>query len=101
MNAKTMLFVYTIVAGLVTLIGTVNFSTIAFAEKPDDPDCFGDSASDLGGDLGEHSRDGGAAGDHPFDDDDKPGREGIRNVGGKGSETHPSDLAEGLSGDCD
>jgi hypothetical protein len=44
---------------------------------------------------------GGAAGDHPYDGDNEPGRDGIGNVGGKGSETHPSDLAEALGGDCD
>ena len=39
-------------------------------------------------------------GDAPFDgpnDDQKRGREGIGNVGGKGSDTHPSELAEGLN----
>lgn len=99
MNLISKFITVAVVAGV--LIGTVNFSTVAFADKPDDPNCFGDSSSDLGGDLGEHSKDGGVAGDHPFDEDDKPGREGIGNVGGQGSDTHPSDLAEALGGDCD
>lgn len=56
----------------------------------------------MGGDLGEHSRDGSNdVRDHPYDGDGKAGREGIGNVGGKGSETHPSDLAGALGGDCD
>lgn len=99
MNLISKFITVAVVAGV--LIGTVNFSTVAFADKPDDPNCFGDSSSDSGGDLGEHSKDGGVAGDHPFDEDDKPGREGIGNVGGQGSDTHPSDLAEALGGDCD
>lgn len=44
-------------------------------------------------------------GDAPFDGTEEepndPGREGIGNVGGEGSETHPSDLAGALGGDCD
>jgi hypothetical protein len=91
-----------IVAGV--LIGTVNFSTIAFAAKPADPNCFGDAASDEGGDLGTHSRDGGAAGDHPYDEDEKPGRSGIGNIGedaGLTDSKHPSDLANELGADCD
>lgn len=43
------------------LMGTVNFSTIAFAAKPTDPNCFGDSASDLAQSdegMGEHSKEG-------------------------------------------
>lgn len=50
--------------------------------------------------MGEHSKDGSVSGDAPFDglnDDQKPGREANGNVGGKGSETHPSELAEGLN----
>lgn len=47
---------------------------------------FGDSASDLGDGHGEHSRDGGAAGDHPYAGDGDPGRQGITNVGGGASE---------------
>lgn len=59
---------------------------------------FGYSASDLGDGLGEHSHDGGAAGDHSLTEtailDERV------NVGGEGSETHPRDLAEALVGDC-
>ncbi|MGH9972722.1 MAG: hypothetical protein ACRD93_02355 [Nitrososphaeraceae archaeon] len=39
--------VLAILAGF--LLGTINLSAIAFAEKPADPDCFGDSSSDLAG----------------------------------------------------
>lgn len=111
MNPITKIMTVAIIAGI--LIGTLNFSTIAFAAKPADPNCFGDSASDLAGagttdkednKMGDHSREGSVAGDAPFDgsnDDEKPGREGIGNVGGQGSETHPSDLADALGGDCD
>ncbi|HEX5673099.1 MAG TPA: hypothetical protein VFX75_02740 [Nitrososphaeraceae archaeon] len=102
MNSITKFMSVFIVAGV--LIGTINFSTIASAEKPTDPDCFGEEASQLGkgGDMGDHSKAGSVAGEPPFDsdgegDDDKPGRQGIGNVGGEGSETHPSELAEGLN----
>lgn len=107
MGSITKFMTVAIVAGV--LIGTVNFSTIAFAAKPADPNCFGDAASDEGGDLGTHSRDGGAAGNHPFDsdgegEDDKPGRSGIGNIGedaGLTDSKHPSDLANELGADCD
>jgi hypothetical protein len=112
MNMQSKFAVLAILAGF--LLGTINLSAIAFAEKPADPDCFGDSSSDLTGagttdkednEMGEHSREGGVAGDAPFDGTEEepndPGREGIGNVGGEGSETHPSDLADALGGDCD
>lgn len=107
MNLISKFIAVAVVAGV--LIGTVNFSTIAFAAKPTDPNCFGDSSSDLGGDLGEHSKDGGAAGNHPYDndgegEDDRPGRSGIGNIGedaGLTDSKHPSDLADALGGDCD
>lgn len=112
MNPIMKFFTVAIVAGV--LVGTLNFSTMALAAKPADPDCFGDSSSDLAGsgttdkednNMGEHSREGSVAGDAPFDGTEEepndPGREGIGNVGGKGSETHPSDLADALGGNCD
>ena len=92
----------------VVLMGTVNFSTIAFAAKPTDPNCFGDSASDLAQSdegMGEHSKEGSVAGDAPFNgenDDEKPGRQGIGNVGDEEeTNVHPSNLAKALGGDCD
>lgn len=69
MNPITKFLTVAIVAAV--LIGTVNFSTIVFAAKPADPDCFGDSSSDLAGagttdkednDMGGHSREGSVAG---------------------------------------
>lgn len=55
-------------------------------------------------DIGDHSRAGGAAGDPPFDSDgdddgDKPGRQGIGNVGdSEDNNLHPNDLGNFL--DC-
>lgn len=102
------------VLGLAIVGTTANLSTMVYAEKPADPNCFGDSSSDLAGagttdkednDMGGDSREGSVAGDAPFDGTEEepndPGREGIGNVGGEGSETHPSDLAGALGGDCD
>ena len=89
--------------GLGVIGTTVNLSTMVYAEKAADPNCFGEEASQLGegGQMGEHSKEGGAAGDAPFDGtgEDGPGREGIGNVGGEGSDTHPSELAEDLNQD--
>lgn len=109
MNLQSKFIAVVILAG--ALIGTVNFSTIAFAEKPTDPNCFGDSASDLAQSeegMGEHSKEGSVAGDAPFDsdgpevDEDKPGRQGIGNVGDdEENNIHPSDLADALGGECD
>ena len=104
MNLQSKFIAVVIVAA--ALIGTVNFSTVTFAEKPADPNCFGDSAEDLAQSeegMGEHSREGGAAGDQPFDEgDDKKGRAGIGNVGDdEENNIHPSDLADALGGECD
>lgn len=102
MNLQSKFVVIAILAGF--LIGTSSLSAIAFAKKPADPNCFGDAASDSAP-LGEHSRDGGAAGDHPYDADGKKGRSGIGNIGEDAGLTpgskHPSDLAKALGGDCD
>jgi hypothetical protein len=106
MNSKIVTLAIAVVS-LAVVATTGNLSTMVYAEKPADSDCFGDSASDLAqGEpgMGEHSREGGAAGDQPFDDDDdKKGRAGIGNVGGGEApdKTHPSDLAGALGGDCD
>jgi hypothetical protein len=102
MNLQSKFAALAILAGF--LLGTINVSAIAFAQKPEDPDCFGEEASEFGkgGIMGEHSREGSVAGDAPFDSDGEPGRQGIGNVGGEGSETHPSELAEALNeGDCE
>jgi hypothetical protein len=84
---------------------TATLSNMVYAKKPNDPDLFGDSASDLAQsdpNMGDHSKDGGAAGDHPYDSDEKKGRSGIGNIGNDlgitcGSK-HPSDLANILNG---
>jgi hypothetical protein len=106
------------VLSLAVVATTANLSTMVYAEKPadagkpTDPDCFGDSASDLAQDepgMGEHSKEGSVSGSHPFDsdgpegDEDKPGRQGIGNVGGgePPDQVHPSDVAGALGGDCD
>jgi hypothetical protein len=94
---------------------TATLSNIVYADAStpngNNPNEFGQSAKDQGGDLGEHSRDGGAAGDHPYDknpitgEDDKPGRSGIGNIGNDLGVTcdskHPADLAHFLNdGSC-
>jgi len=115
MNSKIVTFAIAVLS-LAVVATTANVSTMVYAEKPadagkpTDPDCFGDSASDLAqGEpgMGEHSREGSVAGEHPFDGTEEepndPGREGIGNVGGGEApdKTHPSDVAGALGGDCD
>ena len=61
--------------------------------KPEDPNHWGDSASDFGnaGIMGDHSREGSAPGDAPFDeqgDDDQKGRVGVGNNDGDGPSGH-------------
>lgn len=106
MNPRTIMAVYAFLIGL-AVVGTSNLAVISYADKPDEDDpprnCFGQGASDFeSGEMGEHSREGGAAGDAPFDDDDKPGRQGIGNVGDDDdTNLHPSELAEALGADCE
>ena len=58
--------------------------------KPQDPNHFGDSASDFGnaGIMGQHSREGSAPGDAPFDGDGTNGRVGVGNNDGDGPSGH-------------
>ena len=59
--------------------------------KPDDPNHWGDSASDFGnaGIMGDHSREGSAPGDAPFDErDETNGRIGVGNNVGDGPSGH-------------
>jgi hypothetical protein len=61
--------------------------------KPEDPDHWGDSASDFGnaGIMGDHSKEGSAPGEAPFDeqsDDDQTGRVGVGNNDGDGPSGH-------------
>lgn len=81
------------------LLGTINVSASAFAEKPADPDCWGEESAERAktGTQGEDASD-------PIegDDDRETPRQGIGNVGRKSSETHPSDVGELLNeGDCE
>jgi hypothetical protein len=58
---------------------------------PQDPNHWGDSASDFGdaGIMGDHSREGSAPGDAPFDErDDTEGRIGVGNNVGDGPSGH-------------
>jgi hypothetical protein len=58
---------------------------------PKDPNHWGDSASDFGnaGIMGDHSREGSAPGDAPFDErDDTKGRIGVGNNDGDGPSGH-------------
>jgi hypothetical protein len=62
-----------------------------FKGAPDDPSHWGDETSDFGqtGTLGQHSREGAAPGDAPFDEnDDTEGRIGVGNNNGDGPSGH-------------
>jgi hypothetical protein len=106
------------ILALATAATTATLSHMVYAKKPNDPDLFGKSASDLAKNddnpdtkasgMGDHSKEGSVAGDAPFDknpitdEPDKPGRSGIGNIGNDlgitcGSK-HPSDLANILTG---
>jgi len=113
MNSKIVTLAIAVLS-LAVVATTANLSTMVYAEKQEDPNCFGEESSEFGkgGQMGEHSKEGSNAGDAPFDknpltgDPDKPGRSGIGNVDedldlGLDSK-HPSDLAEALNtGDCE
>jgi hypothetical protein len=76
--------------------GTHGSASSDFKGSPDDPNHWGDSASDFGNDgiMGSHSREGSAPGDAPFDDDgdplteDEKGRIGVGNNDGDGPSGH-------------
>jgi hypothetical protein len=97
MKSKLNLVAYGIIAGL--LVGTLTSNPIsvmsAFAEKPADPDCWGEESAQQGktGDAGKHASD-----PIPGDDDRETPRSGIGNLA-----PHPSDLGEALNGadDCE
>jgi hypothetical protein len=74
---KTAIFMFVVIAASMASIPAV------YAAPPANPNGFGKAASqDLAqdGEMGAHSRAGGAAGSPPFDSDGKPGRLGIGNV---------------------
>ena len=105
MNSKNLTLVIAMLSlGIAATTATLSNMVFA-AETPNgnDPNSFGQAAKGQGGDLGEHSRDGGIAGDHPYDDSDgKKGRSGIGNIGNDLGATcgskHPADLADVLNG---
>lgn len=91
------LTVFAIMAIMVT--GTLSVATDVYAEPRNG---WGKATSERAteqGDIGEHSRAGGAAGDPPFNGDGTPGRQGIGNVGDSDDNNlHPNDLGNFL--DC-
>ena len=105
MNAKYLILAIAMVS-LGIAATTANLSNVVYADAStpngNNPNEFGQSAKDQGGDLGQHSQDGGAAGDHPYDSDGKKGRSGIGNIGNDLDATcgskHPADLANILNG---
>ncbi len=105
MNIKNLTLAIAMLSlGIAATAATLSNIVYADASTPNgnNPNEFGQSAKDQGGDLGKHSRDGGAAGDHPYDDDGKKGRSGIGNIGNDLGATcgskHPADLANILNG---
>jgi hypothetical protein len=97
MNSLNVLVIFTIIGMMI--VGTSSLSTTAFAEPKNG---WGKATSERAteqGDIGEHSKAGGAAGEPPFDDDETPGRQGIGNVGDTDDNNlHPNDLGNFL--DC-
>ncbi len=51
------------------------------------------------GSMGDHSEAGGAAGDPPYDGDNKKGRDGLANALPRDGPDHPSEVIAGLCGD--
>lgn len=88
MNLQSKFAVLAILAGFV--LGTINLSAIAFADKPSDPDCWGEESAEQAktGEQGKH-----ASNPDPTDEDHDTPRSGIGNLA-----PHPSDLGEALNG---
>ena len=92
MKMITKLGVLAIVAGI--FVGAGNFGTGASADKPEDPDCWGEESSELArsGETGEHASD-----PDPDEEGHETPRSGIGNLAG-----HPSEVGEALNeGDCE
>ena len=51
------------------------------------------------GSMGDHSKAGGAAGEPPYDGDNKKGRDGLANALPGDGPDHPSEVIAGLCGD--
>jgi hypothetical protein len=101
MNLRSKFAALAILAGF--LLGTINVSAVAFAEKQEDPDCWGEESAEQAktGEQGEHASD-----PDPSDEDHETPRSGIGNIGEDADLTpgskHPSDLGEALNtGDCE
>jgi hypothetical protein len=88
MNLQRKFAVLAILAGF--LLGMTHLSAIAFADKPKDPDCWGEESAQQAksGTQGEHASD-----PIPGDNDRETPRSGIGNLA-----PHPSDLGEALNG---
>lgn len=97
---QTTLFMFVTIAAAMT-------STVipAVYAEPNDRSGFGQANREFlagDGEMGDHSRAGGAAGDPPFDSDgpdgdaDKPGRSGIGNVRDALGVDHVSDIPDAL-----
>ena len=92
--------------GIAGTSATLSNMVYAEASTPNgnNPNEFGKASSDQAksGETGDHAKDGGAAGDHPYDSDGKKGRSGIGNIGNDLGATcgskHPADLADILTG---
>jgi hypothetical protein len=92
MNTITTIGFLAVVAGI--FVGTGNLLTGAFADQPDDPDCWGEESSELArsGETGEHASD-----PDPDEEGHETPRQGIGNLAG-----HPSEVGEALNeGDCE
>ena len=107
MNTIAIVGIIASILALATAATTATLSNIVYAKDTpngNDPNLFGKGASDLGknGEMGDHAKAGGAAGDPPYDSDGKKGRSGIGNIGNDLGATcgskHPADLADVLNG---
>lgn len=91
-----------VIVAVVATMASASTYNIAYADKggePNEKSGFGQSASEFlaqDGEMGDHSRAGGDAGDPPFDDDGKNGRSGIGNVRDALGLDHVSEIPETL-----
>jgi hypothetical protein len=113
MKSKNIPAILTAIAVLTMMTAYINPTTVlASSDSSDHPDNAGDASSQLarsddfddeetpGGAMGDHSREGGAAGDAPFNknpltgEDDKPGRLGLGTLTGGNPGELLCDLAD-------
>jgi hypothetical protein len=64
MNSKIVTLAIAVLS-LAVVATTANLSTMVYAEKQEDPNCFGEESSELGksGQMGDHSEEGSSAGE--------------------------------------